>query len=423
MLSNNNHKKIQSPLQRAALLVGLNLLIFLALSASFSFILRLNFWEIALPVASTLAAISTLYCLLPEKLLPSAFLKKYCLSQNNIIDENCLLSCPKAVTLQKLYEDLQHSEQRWELAAMASNSGLWDWNLQTDELYFSNTLLSMLEAPGIPRKTTPSIDILLSFTHPDDRKKFSTALEEFRNSPQTRFIMDFRVCTFKLNLKWVEMRAAALRDNNDKALRIVGNMEDITERKDFENTITYQATHDPLTSLPNRAWLANNFKNSIEHCKTTNSKLAVLFMDLDKFKSVNDTLGHASGDDLLIFASKRLKSHLRKCDYLARFGGDEFTLVLHDITSLDQVTGMLQRILHNLEEPFRLEKAIVRATGSIGAALYPDNATTLDNLLAAADKAMYKVKQAGGNGYCLADTKAITRSLKSEIKLITPAGL
>lgn len=422
MLS-NNYKKIQSPLQRAALLLGLNLLLFTAVSASFAFLLRLNFWEVALPVASTLVALSTLYCLLPEKLLPSAFLQKHCLPQDKIIDENCLLSCPKAATLQKLYEDLQHSEQRWELAAIASNSGLWDWNLKADELYFSNTLLSMLEAPGIPRKITSSIDILLSFTHPDDRKKISDALNQFINSPQTRFIIDFRVCTFKLNVKWVEMRAAALRDNNDKALRIVGNMEDITERKDFENTITYQATHDLLTSLPNRAWLASNFKTSIEHCNTTNSKLAVLFMDLDKFKSVNDTLGHASGDELLIFASKRLKSHLRKCDYLARFGGDEFTLVLHDITSLEQVTGMLQRILHNLEEPFRLEKAIVRATGSIGAALYPSNGTTLDSLLAAADKAMYKVKQAGGNGYCLADDQPVTRALKSEIKLIMPSGL
>lgn len=423
MLSNNHHKNAQSSLRRVTLLLGLNLLLFLLLSASFSLVFRVSFWEIALPVASTLAAVNTLYCLLPEKFLPSAFLKKYCLVQNNIIDENCLRSCPKAATLKKLYEDLQHSEQRWELAGIANNSGLWDWNLKTDELFFSSTLLTMLEAPGLPRNKTSSLDILLSFTHPDDRKKISAALEEFLNSPQSRFIIDFRVCTFKLNLKWVEMRAAALRDNNDKPLRIVGNMEDITERKDFETTITYQATHDLLTSLPNRAWLANNFKNSIEHCKATNSKLAVLFMDLDKFKSVNDTLGHASGDELLIFASKRLKSHLRKCDYLARFGGDEFALVLHDITSQEQITGMLQRILHNLEEPFRLQKAIVRATGSIGVAIYPNNATTLDNLLDAADKAMYKVKQAGGNGYCLADSKPVTRSLKSEIELMTSSGL
>ena len=174
---------------------------------------------------------------------------------------------------------------------------------------------------------------------------------------------------------------------------------DITERKRAERQLAYMATHDPLTGLPNRMLFNDRLTLALAQAQRHHQKLAVLLLDLDRFKDINDTLGHNVGDQLLHVASKRLKGLLRKSDTLARMGGDEFLFLVPDITRLENATEITRKILESFREPFSFEEHELRTTASIGVTIYPDDGLDADTLLKNADIAMYSAKQKGRNNY------------------------
>ncbi len=178
-----------------------------------------------------------------------------------------------------------------------------------------------------------------------------------------------------------------------------GVARDITERKKVEYAMAYQAHHDMLTALPNRTLFNDRLEISIAHAKRNHHRLAVLFLDLDRFKWVNDTLGHLYGDELLKNVASRLKSCLREGDTLARIGGDEFTIILPELPNKDDVPMVARKILATLEQPFLLDNREINISASIGVAVFPDHGETIDALTKSADIAMYHVKWKGKNGF------------------------
>lgn len=175
---------------------------------------------------------------------------------------------------------------------------------------------------------------------------------------------------------------------------------DISERKKFETELQYQATHDSLTSLPNRFLLLDRFRSALQQAKRNHHHVAVLFIDLDNFKRVNDSLGHAAGDQFLAQIATRLRRCLRPHDTIARHGGDEFTIILTDIRTPQNVLAVVNKLQEEFERPILTEDNEIYATFSTGISLYPEDGDQPEELLRHADTAMYKAKKAGSNQYC-----------------------
>ena len=203
---------------------------------------------------------------------------------------------------------------------------------------------------------------------------------------------------------WAEVTAMGIYDDNvdrnrDSFIGTYGTARDISERKKAEEVINFQAYYDLLTHLPNRALLKDRLSLAIAQARRNKRKLATMFLDLDRFKLVNDTLGHSMGDRLLKAVASRLQSCLRSSDTLSRFGGDEFTLLLPEIRTRDDVVVIAQKILDRLNEPFVIDGHELFVGASIGIAMYPEAGDSGESLVQNADIAMYHVKSRGKNGY------------------------
>jgi diguanylate cyclase (GGDEF)-like protein/PAS domain S-box-containing protein len=199
---------------------------------------------------------------------------------------------------------------------------------------------------------------------------------------------------------WISENVHEVRDAENQLLYYEGSVEDICDRKTYEQLISHQATHDSLTNLPNRALIMDRIGQAIERSKRNNTEAAVLFIDLDHFKNINDSLGHNAGDILINIIAERLKPCLRACDTASRLGGDEFVILLTDLDShLEYVPRVIERLLSTIEEPCIIDGCEYLITCSIGVSLYPADGTTAEELLKNADTAMYKAKQIGRNTY------------------------
>jgi len=202
------------------------------------------------------------------------------------------------------------------------------------------------------------------------------------------------------SLVWFETTSRSVRDVfTGKIREIVGVSRDVTERKRVEEQIEYQAYHDALTGLPNRRLFRDRLTVALAHARRMKHPLAVMFLDLDRFKVVNDTLGHSTGDELLKTVGTRLQSSLREEDSIARMGGDEFTILLADLKSTDDSAKIAQKVLDTVAQPLKIDGTELFVTTSIGIALFPSDGDTAEALLANADHAMYRAKDAGRNSY------------------------
>ncbi len=217
--------------------------------------------------------------------------------------------------------------------------------------------------------------------------------------------------TFPIELSVTE---SDLQDNH----AFIATIRDVTTRKQNEEMIRYQATHDALTDLPNRSVFDTNLEDCLEIAARTGERLAVLFLDLDRFKMVNDTLGHSVGDALLVELGKRLRGSLRESDIVARMGGDEFILVLRHLSCRDDATLKANRILEAIQPPFVLEGHELHVTASIGISMFPDDGRTSEHLLKMADLALYRAKDEGRNRAELC-TPTMDASVRHQMRLET----
>lgn len=189
---------------------------------------------------------------------------------------------------------------------------------------------------------------------------------------------------------WVEIIAIPLKFEGEMVIQAI--VRDVTVRKYYEDQLTYMATHDPMTDVVNRSTFMEVLDKKIEEAKVTKEMLALLFIDLDKFKEVNDTLGHGKGDSLLIQFAKRMKENIGQEDIIGRIGGDEFLILLKDIDK-KKVNAIVKSMHSNFSQPYVIDGKEVIATSSIGIALYPEDAMSSDKLMGFADEALYKAKE------------------------------
>ncbi|MBW2039118.1 MAG: sensor domain-containing diguanylate cyclase [Deltaproteobacteria bacterium] len=204
----------------------------------------------------------------------------------------------------------------------------------------------------------------------------------------------FSVVCKDREVKEIEFKPTLLEDG-----RVIVTLSDVTERKRAEQQLAYMATHDPLTGLPNRMLFNDRLTLALAHAQRKQQKLAMMLLDLDRFKEVNDTLGHSAGDKLLQAVGDRLARLLRKSDTVARMGGDEFLLLLPEIVRMEYVAKIAQKILEAFREPFVLDDHKLHITTSIGIAIYPEDGEYTDTLMKNADIAMYRAKQKGRDNY------------------------
>jgi len=210
---------------------------------------------------------------------------------------------------------------------------------------------------------------------------------------------------------YVEANISPVRDRQGNIIGFRTISRDITERKKLEQKLVEMATHDYLTGLPNRVLLNDRFSVAVAHARRSGCKLAVISLDVDSLKTVNDTLGHSAGDDLLRMVATRLSYALRASDTVARIGGDEFVLLLLDIHDLSDAIIITEKIVDFFKDPFVIEGHSLNASASMGIAIYPDEGKDLDILMRKADAAMYHSKKAGGNRY-----KVFSDSDRQELK-------
>ena len=312
---------------------------------------------------------------------------------------------------------LRESEERYALAALGGNDGLWDWNVKTGTVHYSGRWASML---GIePTAVGSSLEEWTSRVHPDDAVRVRTELSRHVEGRSPHFESEHRLRHADGSYRWVLARGLAVRSDQGEATRMAGSLADITSRKTVEEQLLHDAFHDGLTGLPNRAFFVSLLDRAMKRTRRrTDYLFAVLIVDFDRFKLVNDSFGHVVGDRLLVAIAERLKGCLRPGDLVARLGGDEFAILLDDIRGVSDATRVAERIQQELATPFDLERQEVFTTASIGIALSTATYDRPEYHLRDADLAMYRAKARGKACYEMFDEALHARAV-AQLRLET----
>ena len=315
---------------------------------------------------------------------------------------------------------LRESEERWKFALEGSGDGVWDWDIPTGNARFSKRYKEMLGFAEHEIGDTASE--WLDRVHPEDMPGLMAAIQAHLEEKTPSAQVEFRMRCKDGSWKWILCRGMLVSRGIDRTpLRLVGTNTDITQRKAAEAEIQYLAFYDPLTRLPNRRLLMDRLQQALASSARSGRLGALLFIDLDDFKALNDTLGHGIGDLLLKQVAQRLKPCLREGDSVARLGGDEFVVILeglskNPIDAAVQTEAIGEKILAVLSQPYQLAAHECRSTSSIGAILFNDNQQAIEDLMKQADIAMYQAKKAGRNMFRFFDPRMQT-SISARVTL------
>lgn len=309
---------------------------------------------------------------------------------------------PREQDLLQALAALRASEQRYALAARGANDGLWDWDLETNRVYYSGRWKTMLGyAEG---EIGDSPEEWLGRVHPHDIAGLRAAMDGHLTGGVPHFEHEHRMLHKGGVYVWVVARGLALRDPARGPVRMAGSQTDISDRKEAEFRLREQATRDALTDLPNRALFTEILTQAIEHAhRDAGYRFAVLFLDLDRFKIVNDSLGHLVGDQFLIAIAHRIEHCLRPRDTVARLGGDEFAVLLDGVAGAEDPTAVAGRVETALARPFEIDGHEVFTTVSIGITDSSVGYTRGEDALRDADLALYRAKAAGRSRYQVFD--------------------
>ena len=299
-------------------------------------------------------------------------------------------------------EAARRSEQRYALAAAGSNDGLWDWDIPANTLYCSDRWKMMIGLSADANVSTH--EQWLDYAHEEDRPTLVEALHAHLDGERAHFEHEYRVRHVRGEIRWVLCRGIAVRDDAGRPVRMAGSLTDITEQRLIRDSLAQAARHDPLTNLPNRTLFSELLQRAIARgARSSAHQYAVLFIDLDGFKLVNDSLGHIIGDRFLVAIAQRLQSQLRPGDSLARLGGDEFAVLAENFSTPEDVCAVAERLQAALAEPFRIAGHELFGSASIGIVVGGAQYRAVDAVLRDADIAMYRAKSAGRGGYEMFD--------------------
>lgn len=317
------------------------------------------------------------------------------------------------VTRKKIIEEkLFHGAERYALSLRGANDGLWDWDFRTGRIHFSLRWKSMLGYEAQDVGTGP--EDWFKLVHEEDIAELKTQIKSHISGTTPHLEHEHRIRQKDGSYAWVLTRGQAVRDDSGKAFRIAGSQTDITLRKRAEAQLAHDALHDALTGLPNRTLFMDRLSQACRRAKRSAEKrCALLFMDLDRFKLINDSLGHLAGDQLLRQVSERVQSCVRTSDTVARMGGDEFAVLLEEIQADLEATAFAERILEQMAAPFHIEGRDVYTSGSIGVAVYDTLTSNPDDMVRNADAAMYYAKEQGRSRFALFDVAMHSRALET----------
>jgi diguanylate cyclase (GGDEF)-like protein/PAS domain S-box-containing protein len=308
----------------------------------------------------------------------------------------------KGVTLditerKRTEEQLRGQSEQLQIATEAAELGMFDHNLLTGEISWSE---KVYEHFGVPATVTPSRELLFKCFHPDDRERMRDILENvFTTGSNGRYQAEYRTIGLDGSQRWIAARGKVLYDPQGRPARLIGTTMDISERKRTEKQIQLAAQHDNLTGLPNRALLAEYCSHILAMAARSGEPGALLFIDLDRFKPINDLYGHDAGDKVLQEVARRLLACTRKGDIVSRLGGDEFIVVLPRIESPHDPATVAQHILNAIDQPITVGANQLNVSPSIGICRFPQHGNELELLIRCADLAMYAAKKAGRNNF------------------------
>ncbi|ADE11174.1 bifunctional diguanylate cyclase/phosphodiesterase [Sideroxydans lithotrophicus] len=303
----------------------------------------------------------------------------------------------------KRTEELARTNDELALAAKMSTLGYWEYDVLAREFTFNDQYYSLhfTTASEVGGYRLSYEDFAKRFIHHEDTQRISDHIQFELDSSEADFVVETEIRTLCADgsMRWMRIRFKSQSDEHGRKYKLTGVSQDITEKKRSEETIWQQANFDPLTGLPNRRMFQDRLEHEIKKSNREGLPLALMFIDLDKFKEVNDTLGHDKGDILLVEAAQRISGCVRESDTVARLGGDEFTVILSELDDANSIERIAQAIIQALVAPFLLAEEVAFVSASIGITLYPNDAPNLELLMSNADQAMYASKSAGRNRF------------------------
>jgi diguanylate cyclase (GGDEF)-like protein/PAS domain S-box-containing protein len=321
-------------------------------------------------------------------------------------------------------QDLLRANERLSLAQRTAGAGVWDWDIPTGKLIWSDELFQLFGLD--PAAADATFDTWRSVVHPDDLQRAEEAITVSIRDHAPHF-NEYRIVLPTGAVRWIDAFGDTTYDADGNAQRMIGICIDTTARKQAEAQIEFLAHHDPLTELPNRFLAKERLKMAMAYADRASENVALLFLDLDSFKAINDSLGHTIGDLLLVEVARRLQACLRETDTVSRQGGDEFLIILTHIQDMDAVTGSAAKIVDALAVPCEIEGHTLEVTVSVGIALYPNDAQDTATLMQRADTAMYHAKGRGGNDYTFFSEQmnaavAVAHAIRGELRQALAGG-
>ncbi len=302
-----------------------------------------------------------------------------------MMDKNIVKPAERATHLADIIDNAQR----------VAKFGSWDWDSNEDNHYWSDGLYRIL---GLDFDKIPSQQQFLCVLNEEDRPRVAEAIDQALKS-HSPFELEARVRLADGTERVVQQRGQVTKSAKDGRVRMTSIVYDITERKESENRLAYLANYDAVTGLPNRNLFQDRLKHAMAQAERSRGHVALLYLDLDHFKSVNDALGHQAGDKLLVEAAQRIKKHIRTADTAARLGGDEFTIVIEQFENNAQIAIVAEHVLEALNKSYQINNHEVFVSASMGITLFPDDGRDVETLLKNADSAMYLAKDQGRNTY------------------------
>lgn len=298
---------------------------------------------------------------------------------------------------QKLTEEaLRDSEARFRNILEYTPIGMAVVSLEGKFMQVNHALCEIV---GYPKNELEKLTFQ-EITYPDDLAADLAHVEQLLSDQIPFYQMEKRYIRKNGQIIWIQLTASILRDSDNKPLHFIAQIEDISERKSVQDQIQQLAYYDVLTNLPNRRLLIDRMNHSLVQAKRYQRSMAVMFLDLDHFKGINDTMGHDAGDELLKLVAARLNTCVRSIDIISRQGGDEFVIVLTEITHSQDAALVAQKVVNSLRKPIVLNGKELTITTSVGIAVYPsDESDDAQELMKKADIAMYSAKTTGRNNY------------------------
>lgn len=298
---------------------------------------------------------------------------------------------------------LRETEERYRLAGRATMDLIWDWDLRTDHLTWNEAIGICF---GYRQQDLGSTGQWWSERiHPGDRERILSDVEAFLRSGAATYTGEYRFRRADGRYAEIFDRGHVIRDEHGRPVRMVGAMQDLTERKEAERQLLFAATRDPLTHLPNRTLFRTMLEETLSSADLGNGRIAVLLFDLDDFKQVNDSLGHDAGDALLQTFAARLSEAVSEEDFVARLGGDEFAVIIRGVPDNDELKRRCALILKALRQPFVHEGSILDCGATVGAAVFPQHGLKPQDLLKHADIALYVAKASAKGDLVIFDSE------------------